>query len=142
VKDVCQALVNQRQTLLAFVKPLDETLATLAGQAQVPVATVRELLWVQMRSPKGTRRWQREAALRQQLRGRYHALSVAVAKVVRRVVRASSAAENLNGRLQDCGKPMPGCPPCGWPFLWCTGGARLVHDWCTLDTIPRDSRAG
>jgi hypothetical protein len=42
-----------------------------------------------------------EAALRQQLRGRYHGLSVAVAKVARRVVRASSVAENLNSRLRN-----------------------------------------
>jgi hypothetical protein len=100
VKELCQSLQFQRETLLAFVKPLDEALAALATQAAVPVATVRELLWVQTRSPKSSRRWQREAALRQQLRGRYHALRVAVAKVARQVVRASSAAENLNSRLR------------------------------------------
>jgi hypothetical protein len=38
--------------------------------------------------------------LRQQLRGRYHGLSVAVAALARDVVRASSAAENLNSRLR------------------------------------------
>jgi hypothetical protein len=100
VKEVCQSLQFQRETLLAFVKPLDEALATLAAQAAVPVATVRELLWVQTRSEKSSRRWQREAALVQQLRGRYHALRVAVAKVARQVVRASSVAENLNSRLR------------------------------------------
>ena len=36
----------------------------------------------------------------QQLRGRYHALRVAVAQVARQVVRASSVAENLNSRLR------------------------------------------
>jgi hypothetical protein len=100
VKAVCQSLQFQRETLLAFVKPLDQALTTLAAQAEVPVATVRELLWVQTRSPKSSRRWQREAALRQQLRGRYHALRVAVAAVARQVVRASSVAENLNSRLR------------------------------------------
>lgn len=100
VKEVCASLQFQRETLLAFVKPLDEALAALAAQAAVPVATVRELLWVQTRSEKSSRRWQREAALVQQLRGRYHALRVAVAKVARQVVRASSVAENLNSRLR------------------------------------------
>jgi hypothetical protein len=100
VKEVCAALQFRRETLLAFVKPLDEALATLAAQAAVPVATVRELLWIQTRSEKSSRRWQREAALVQQLRGRYHALRVAVAKVARQVVRASSVAENLNSRLR------------------------------------------
>ena len=100
VQELCPALLFQGETLLAFVKPLDEALAALAAQAHVPVALVRTLLWVQTRSPKSTRRWQRDAALRQQLRGRYHALSVAVAKVARPVVRASSVAENLNSRLR------------------------------------------
>jgi hypothetical protein len=100
VKEVCQSLQFQRETLLAFVKPLDEALAALAAKGAVPVATVRELLWVQTRSQKNPRRWQREAALVQQLRGRYHGLSVAVAAVARRVVRASSVAENLNSRLR------------------------------------------
>ena len=100
VKEVCQSLQFQRETLLAFVKPLDEALAALAAQAQVPVAAVRELLWIQTRSQKSVRRWQREAAVRQQLRGRHHALSVAVARRARRVVRASRVAENLNSRLR------------------------------------------
>ena len=100
VKEVCQSLQFQRETLLAFVKPLDEALTALAAQAAVPVATVRELLWIQTRSEKSARRWQHEAALRQQLRGRYHALSVAVAALARQVVRASSVVENLNSRLR------------------------------------------
>jgi len=100
VKEVCQSLQFQRETLLAFVKPWDEALAALAVQAEVPVATVRELLWVQTRSQKSSRRWQRAAAWRQQLRGRYHALSVAVAALAQQVVRASRVAENLNSRLR------------------------------------------
>jgi hypothetical protein len=70
VKEVCQSLHFQRETLLAFVRPLDEALAALATQGAVPVATVRELLWIQTRSEKSARRWQRAAAWRQQLRGR------------------------------------------------------------------------
>ena len=100
VKELCQSLQFQRETLLAFVKPLDEALATLAARAHVPEGLVRELLWVQTRSQKSTRRWQRDAVLRRQLRWRYHALSVAVAKVARQLVRASSVAENLNSRLR------------------------------------------
>ena len=70
VKEVCQSLQFQRETLLAFVRPPDEALAALAAQAAVEVATVRELLWVQTRSQKSSRRWQREVAFLQQLRGR------------------------------------------------------------------------
>jgi hypothetical protein len=100
VKDLGQSLVYQREILLSFVKPLDEGLAELAARSQVPEYLVRELLWVQTRSPKSTRRGQRDAVLRRQLRGRYHAVRVGLAKLVRETVRASSVAENLNSRLR------------------------------------------
>jgi hypothetical protein len=100
VKDVCRSLQHQRAVLLAFAAPLDEAVAALAAQWSVPVATVRELLRVQALPEQSPRRGPQEAALRQQLRGRYHGLSVAVAEVARRVVRASSVAENLNSRLR------------------------------------------
>jgi hypothetical protein len=100
IKEVCATLENQRQTLLALALPLDEALASVAAKGAVPVATVRELLGVPRLSAKNPRRWSQEARLRQHLRERYHALSVAVAAVARRVVRASSVAENLNSRLR------------------------------------------
>ena len=100
IKELCQSLSYQRETLLAFVQPLDEGLADLAARSHVPEFLVRELLWVQTRSQKSERRWQRDAVLRRQLGWRYHALSVAVAQLARRAVRASSVAENLNSRLR------------------------------------------
>lgn len=101
VQEIVQALLFQRETLLAFVKPLDEGLADLAARAHVPEALVRELLWVQTRSAKSERRWQRDAVLRRQVGWRYHALSVGVAQLVRGAVRASSVVENLNSRLRS-----------------------------------------
>jgi hypothetical protein len=100
IKEVCTALANQRQSLLAFVAALDEALAAVAARWQVAVSVVRELQQVQRLSESNPRRWPREAALRQELRERYHGLSVAVAEVSARVVRASSVAENLNSRLR------------------------------------------
>src|SRR5438874_1475126 len=47
------------------------------------------------------RRWPPEAVLRQQLGGRFHDLSEAVAAVARSTVRASSVVENLNSRLRS-----------------------------------------
>ena len=67
VKELSQSLAYQRETLLAFVQPLDEGLAELAARSHVPEYLVRELLWVQTRSPKSTRRGQRDAVLRRQL---------------------------------------------------------------------------
>jgi hypothetical protein len=97
---VRRMLKNQRSSLLAFAAALDRDLEALAQAYAVPVATVRELLHVQALPAGSQRRWQRDAALRQQLRGRYHRLSVAVAALAERVVRASSVAENLNSRLR------------------------------------------
>jgi hypothetical protein len=47
------------------------------------------------------RRWPRDAALRDQLGGPFYALSLAVAAVAWRTVRASSVVENLNSRLRN-----------------------------------------
>jgi hypothetical protein len=100
VKDVCRALKNQRATLLAFVAPLEEALAAPAARQALPVAVVRQLLRVQALPATHPRRWPQEAALRQQLGGRFHGLSMAVAALASSVVRASSVAENLNSRLR------------------------------------------
>jgi hypothetical protein len=100
IQELRKSLANQRQVLLAFAVPLDQALAAVATQWEVPETVVRELLQVQALPESHPRRWEQEAALRQQVRGRYHGLSVAVAEVAARVVRASSVAENLNSRLR------------------------------------------
>src|SRR5262249_48751621 len=95
-------------------RELDEGLAALAGQFQVGPALARELLAVQALPPRSSRRWQRDAALRQRLGARYYGLSQAVAALARRGVAApagagkrdtpgagaSSVAENLSSRLR------------------------------------------
>lgn len=58
-------------------------------------------LAVQEMNLRDSRRWPQEAALRQQLRGRFFALSEVVAAVARSTVRASSVVENLNSRLRN-----------------------------------------
>lgn len=100
IKQVRTLLENHRPALLAFVVALAESLAAVAAGWEVPVAVVDELLQVQALSKSNPRRWQREAALRQQLRGRYYGLSRVVAAVAADVVRASSVVENLNSRLR------------------------------------------
>jgi hypothetical protein len=98
---VCTYLVNQRAAVLAFAQQLDADLGAVAADFQVPVAVVRAVLAVQEMEVRDSRRWPREAALRQQLRGRFYELSAAVAAVARGVVRASSVVENLNSRLRN-----------------------------------------
>jgi hypothetical protein len=94
-------LVNQGADLLAIVQALDKDVAALAVAWQVSAATVRALLQTQQLGQRDTRRWQREAAHRQQLGGRYYGLSEAVAEMAGRVVRASSLVENVNSRLRN-----------------------------------------
>lgn len=100
LKAVRTLLENQRTALLAFVAALTETLTAVATGWEVPLAVVDELLQVQTLPLSDPCRWQREAVLRQQLRGRYYRLSRVVAAVAADVVRASSVVENLNSRLR------------------------------------------
>jgi hypothetical protein len=97
----CTTLENQRDALLAFAAALDRDLAAVAAEYQVPVDLAREALQVQVLSVHDVRRGPREAALRQALRGRCHAVGEAVAIVAAAVVRASSVVENVNSRLRN-----------------------------------------
>jgi hypothetical protein len=98
---VCTLLHNHREQLLAFAQQLDEDLAQLAIEFAVPLASVRAVLQLQTLDPRQPLRWQKEADLRGQLRGRFHALEQAVQAVKQKVVRASSIIENINSRLRS-----------------------------------------
>jgi len=97
---LCTYLAHQRDAVLAFAQQLDAELETIAKKFQVTVGVVRTLLHVQTQASPEQRHGAREVALRAQLRGRFHALSKAVAAVARDTVRASSVVENLNSRLR------------------------------------------
>jgi len=97
---LCTLLKNHRDQLLAFAAQLDRDLANLAAEFQVPVIIVRELLDLQAVDGRQPRRWQKEAALRQQLRHRFYHLEEAVQHLAEHVVRASSVIENINSRLR------------------------------------------
>jgi len=101
IRPVRSMLANQGKSLLAFAEQLDKDVRTLAEQGQVSEPTVRELLQTQQMAETDPRRWQRETPLRQQLGGRYHAVSEAVEELSAGVVRASSLVENANSRLRS-----------------------------------------
>ena len=101
IKPVRQLLENQREHLLAFAVELDRDLAALARQWQVGSATAREVLEMQALPVYDSRRWRREATLRETLRGRYHGVCADVEELSAQVVRASSLVENLNSRLRN-----------------------------------------
>ena len=98
---VCTLLKNHRSQLLAFAAQLDQDLTNLAAEFQVPVTIVRELLDLQAVDQRQPRRWQKEAALRQQLRQHFYHLQEAVHDLAEHVVRASSVIENINSRLRS-----------------------------------------
>jgi hypothetical protein len=100
IKKLRTLLHNQRDDLLAFARQLDHDLGELAQEFAVPVALVRELFNVQAMHPCQPARWPKEARLRNQLRGRFYALSERVEELAAMVVRASSLVENVNGRLR------------------------------------------
>jgi hypothetical protein len=97
---VCTLLKNHRAQLLAFAAQLDQDLANLAADFQVPVTVVRELLDLRAVDERQPLPWQKEAALRQQLGHRFYHLCEAVHDLAEHVVRASSVIENLNSRLR------------------------------------------
>jgi hypothetical protein len=101
IKPVRQLLENQRDHLLAFAVALDRDLAALAGQWRIDPATARAVLEMQALPACDRRRWPREAALREALRGRYYGGCAAVEELSAHVVRASSLVENLNSRLRN-----------------------------------------
>jgi len=98
---VVRALANQRDDLLAFAVQLDQDLAVLAAEFQLPVETARIVLNAELSPPDDATRWQRLAALQSQLSSRYFPLSVAIVEMARQTVRASSLVENLNSRLRN-----------------------------------------
>jgi hypothetical protein len=98
---VCTLLRNHRDQLLAFAWQLDEDLAKLAAEFEVPLAVVREVLDVQQLTSRPAQRWPREGALREQLRSRFDTLDQRVRALSEHVVRASSIIENLNSRLRN-----------------------------------------
>jgi hypothetical protein len=101
IKPVRQLLENQREHLLAFAVDLDRDLAALSQQWQIGSETAREVLEMQALPMSDRRRWRRETALRETLRGRYHGVCTDVEELSAQVVRASSLVENLNSRLRS-----------------------------------------
>jgi hypothetical protein len=98
---VCTLLRNHRDQLLAFARQLEQDLTDLAAEFEVPVALVGALLDLQTLEQRQPLRWQKEARLREQLRGRFYQIEQAVRALSKQVVRASSIIENINSRLRN-----------------------------------------
>jgi hypothetical protein len=98
---ICRQLANQQDDLLAFVRILDDELDRLGREFQIPAELPRQLLEALARDEREPRRWSEYAALQERLRGRFHEVRAAVAKLAAGTVRASSLVESLNSRLRS-----------------------------------------
>jgi hypothetical protein len=101
LEPIGRALQNQRDDLLAFARRLDEDLEQLGQELQIPAELARCLLRTLSRDERDSRRWAEEAAVRKQLRGRFHTVQLAITALADETVRASSLVENLNSRLRS-----------------------------------------
>lgn len=101
IDPVCTLLQNHRDQLLAFAKQLDEDLAKLAADFEVPVAVVQEVLDVQTLAKCPAQHWPKEGGLRDRLGSRFDSLDQRVRTLREQVVRASSIIENINSRLRN-----------------------------------------
>jgi hypothetical protein len=98
---LCTMLRNHREQLLAFAAKLDQDLVSLAVRFEVAATVVRDMLDFDLLDDHQTKRWQKEARLRRQLRDRFGTLQKAVHDLTQHVVRASSMIENINSRLRN-----------------------------------------
>jgi hypothetical protein len=101
LEPICRQLETQRDDLLAFAQRLDDDLELLGQEFQIPATMLWRLLWAQARDERDPRRWSEMAAVRMQLRGRFHDVQTAVTALSQGTVRASSLVENVNSRLRN-----------------------------------------
>jgi hypothetical protein len=97
---IYRVLKSHRDELLAFARALEEGLCWLAAELAISPEELRRLLNARSRDPRDLRRWAEEAAVRDQIGGRFHAACQAVDALAAGTVRASSLVENLNSRLR------------------------------------------
>ena len=76
-----RTLVRGNESSLAFAKQLDEDLSLLGAEFQCPAELLRGVPRVLSRDDCDPLRWEEERVLRQQLRGRFHDVSEAVAEL-------------------------------------------------------------
>jgi hypothetical protein len=95
------ALQNQRHDLLAFAEVLEHKLHAIAQEFEIPCSWVEQLCQLQAYNPETSIYWQLAAHLHTRLQGRFFQLQQAITQALQHTHRASSAVENLNGRLRN-----------------------------------------
>lgn len=101
IRPVRSMLERSRENLLAFTDVLDERFADAAARFKIPTQLLHGICELQGMDRSHPAYWQREARLRQKLRGRFHQVRAAVRQIMAETPRASSLVENLNSRLRN-----------------------------------------
>jgi len=101
IQPVRRMLEGQRDGLLAFAGQLDDRLAQVALDLDVPEYLVCAVCELQAMDQDTCLYWQREARLRKKLRDRFDPVQTAVQEAIARTPRASSLVENYNSRLRN-----------------------------------------
>ena len=108
IRKLRKALHNQRDQLLGFAGVLDQKLAQIAQQFEVPLQQVRAVCLLHRavcllhrKQPTSDAYWQRWNQLHSEISGKFHWLMEAVGQPLRQTPRASSLVENLNSRLRS-----------------------------------------
>ena len=96
-----KAMKNQRDDLLAFAKVLDDKLAEISLQFDVPMFQVRQMVRFFRKQPTSEAYWRTWGALHKTLNWKFFQLHQAIQKAMQQTPRASSLVENLNSRLRN-----------------------------------------
>ena len=95
------ALQNQRDDLLAFAGVLDDKLAAIAQDHDLPMYLVRQACVLQRKPDTSPIYWEGWCRLCAQMGHKCHAVFEAVMQAMAQTPRCSSMVENLNSRLRN-----------------------------------------
>ena len=101
IRKLRTALHNQRDQLLAFAGVLDQKLAAIAVNFELPLQAVRDVCLLHRKPNTSNAYWERWNQLHSQLSGKSHGVLKAVDAALKTTPRASSMVENLNSRLRS-----------------------------------------
>ena len=101
IRKLRKALYNQRDQLLSFAGVLDQKLAAIADDFDMPLQAVRVVCLLHRKHPTSNAYWERWNQLHGKLSGKFYEVMEAVGEALKETPRASSMVENLNSRLRN-----------------------------------------
>ena len=101
IRKLRKALRNQRDQLLAFAGVLDQKLADIAKDFELPLQAIRDVCRLHRKPNTSSAYWERWNQLHSKLSGKFYEVMEAVGEALKETPRASSMVENLNSRLRN-----------------------------------------